>query len=182
MAANARALTELSADQAAMATARLREIFFLTSSRQTFADDEEREAFFQKWTSFYFQRAPEQVFFALGADDQKVLGYLTGYHDSLAAQSALSATNKAYDVFADLFERFPAHLHINLHPLAQGQGLGRLLIEQYVTWLQERRVKGLHLVTSPAADNVLFYRKCGFAFELEKDFKGTPLLFMGRSI
>jgi len=59
---------------------------------------------------------------------------------------------------------YPAHLHIDLLPEAQGQGLGRDLIETLIGALRERGVAGLHLVA--AADNagaIAFYPRVGFA-------------------
>lgn len=60
-------------------------------------------------------------------------------------------------------EAFPAHLHIDLLPDAQGHGLGRRLIDTLVAELRRRGVAGLHLVAS--ADNagaIAFYPRVGF--------------------
>lgn len=58
---------------------------------------------------------------------------------------------------------YPAHLHIDLLPQAQGSGLGRRLIETLVDELRRQGVAGLHLVAS--AENtgaVAFYPRVGF--------------------
>ncbi|GGE98458.1 hypothetical protein GCM10011313_21820 [Mycetocola zhadangensis] len=58
---------------------------------------------------------------------------------------------------------YPAHLHIDLLPEAQGQGLGRLLIDTLRVVLAERGIPGLHLTMG--ADNTnagAFYRRLGF--------------------
>ena len=60
-------------------------------------------------------------------------------------------------------DEYPAHLHIDVLPEAQGQGLGRELIATLVEALRARSVAGLHLVAS--ADNagaVAFYPRVGF--------------------
>lgn len=60
-------------------------------------------------------------------------------------------------------DTYPAHLHIDLLPQAQGQGLGRALIETLIGALRERGVSGLHLVAG--ADNagaLAFYPRVGF--------------------
>lgn len=65
--------------------------------------------------------------------------------------------------------RFPAHLHIDLLPEAQGQGHGRRLIEALKDALRSQGVGGLHVV--PLAANrgaVAFYERVGFV-ELERD-------------
>lgn len=57
---------------------------------------------------------------------------------------------------------YPAHLHIDLLPQTQGQGLGRRLIETLFAQLRRRGVTGLHLGMNP--DNVgaaRFYERIG---------------------
>ncbi len=65
-------------------------------------------------------------------------------------------------------EPYPAHLHINLLPRLQGQGLGRVLIR---TWLARMAASGApaaHLgVGNSNARAVRFYRAFGF-HEIEK--------------
>lgn len=59
---------------------------------------------------------------------------------------------------------FPAHLHIDLLPEAQGGGWGRRLIETVTDALRDAGVSGVHLVAS--AENtgaVAFYPRVGFA-------------------
>lgn len=59
---------------------------------------------------------------------------------------------------------YPAHLHIDLLPEAQGQGLGRKLIDTLIDELRRRRVTGLHLVaSSDNAGAIAFYPRVGFA-------------------
>ena len=61
-------------------------------------------------------------------------------------------------------DEYPAHLHIDLLPDLQGQGLGRMLVRTLTTELRSRGVPGLWL--EYGADNVgagAFYRRLGFA-------------------
>ncbi|CAL4859129.1 GNAT family N-acetyltransferase [Microbacterium sp. MM2322] len=59
---------------------------------------------------------------------------------------------------------FPAHLHIDLLPQAQGKGAGRRLIETLFAALRERGVRGLHLVASAENTGAMaFYTRLGFA-------------------
>lgn len=58
---------------------------------------------------------------------------------------------------------YPAHLHIDMLPPAQGRGFGRALIETFVDVLRDRGVPGVHLGAS--ADNagaLAFYPRVGF--------------------
>jgi len=60
-------------------------------------------------------------------------------------------------------DRYPAHLHIDLLPEAQGQGLGRQLIRILLAELRRREVPGVQLrygETNTSAG--AFYRRLGF--------------------
>lgn len=60
-------------------------------------------------------------------------------------------------------DRYPAHLHIDLLPEAQGQGLGRRLMNEMFDRLRERGVPAVHLALDPAnAGAGLFYERLGF--------------------
>ena len=72
-------------------------------------------------------------------------------------------------------DAYPAHLHIDLLPEAQGQGLGRRLIETLAAALVARGVPGLHLgVGSGNTDAQAFYRRVGFT-ELASDAGGVVM-------
>jgi len=63
-----------------------------------------------------------------------------------------------------LVSRYPSHLHIDLVPRLQGNGVGRELIVTLLARLRERRSRGVHLMVG--RDNkraVGFYRHLGFA-------------------
>lgn len=60
-------------------------------------------------------------------------------------------------------DAYPAHLHIDLLPETQGQGLGRRLIETLESALRDAGVRGLHLVASAENEGaVAFYPRVGF--------------------
>lgn len=57
---------------------------------------------------------------------------------------------------------YPAHLHIDLLPETQGQGLGRRLIETLFAELKTRGVRGLHLGMNPTNTGAgAFYERLG---------------------
>ena len=59
---------------------------------------------------------------------------------------------------------WPAHLHIDLLPAAQGQGHGARLLEVFVGRLRELQVPALHLLTGPGNPRAMrFYERSGFA-------------------
>ncbi|MEO8906912.1 MAG: GNAT family N-acetyltransferase [Microbacteriaceae bacterium] len=60
-------------------------------------------------------------------------------------------------------DAYPAHLHIDLLPELQGQGLGRTLIRRLLAELRERGVPGVHLGVSPRNVSARgFYAALGF--------------------
>jgi len=62
-----------------------------------------------------------------------------------------------------LFRAFPAHMHIDLLPRAQGRGLGRRLIDTLSAALRERGVPGMHLgVDDRNRGAIAFYERMGF--------------------
>lgn len=60
-------------------------------------------------------------------------------------------------------EEYPAHLHIDLLPRAQGRGQGRALTEAFLQLLRERGVGGVHLGLGIRNQRALaFYERLGF--------------------
>lgn len=63
----------------------------------------------------------------------------------------------------DCLAPYPSHFHIDLLPLAQGQGLGRRLIQTFIDTMKHNGSRGIHLGVS--SDNLRalgFYNKLGF--------------------
>ena len=159
----------------------IRAIFFASSARQDFASHEEREQFFSLWTDFYTKQSPNANWLAMDPNN-KVLGYLMGCEDSARASRYYSEKNPSYLLFEDQFADFPAHFHINCHPEARGMGVGSLLIANFIERLRKSEVAGVHIVTSPRADNRFFYAKNKFDAELLRERNGHQFLFMGRKL
>jgi len=60
-------------------------------------------------------------------------------------------------------EQYPAHLHIDLLPIAQGRNFGRKLIDHFCHGLKAEGVIGVHLGVGKANQRAnAFYLKCGF--------------------
>lgn len=77
----------------------------------------------------------------------------------------------------ELYDRYPAHLHIDLLPRAQGQGWGRRLIEALSGALRERGVPGVHLgVDARNTAAIAFYERVGFRRERTHDWGATLVL------
>ncbi len=156
----------------------VRQIFFETSSRREFTDAAEREQFFTKYVGYYHRQFPECCWVAL--DQDKVLGYLVASPQT--SDSQLLELQPHLGVFQHEVEAYPAHLHINCHHDARGQGVGRLLMEKIEDHFRTQGIRGYHIMTSPDSSNRFFYQKLGFTYEVILVFKGTPVLFMGKNL
>lgn len=155
-----------------------RTIFYVSSSLKEFSSVESKIAFFKRWCGDYMSLFPDQFF--IMKENQKVLGYLSGCNDSKAASALV--TVPGFSVFSELFEKYPAHFHINLIPESRGRGLGSKLVEHYCEYLKFLHVKGVHLVTSAGAENISFYQRLNFDHEVQRQFNQMNLLFMGKIV
>jgi GNAT superfamily N-acetyltransferase len=150
------------------------EIFWETSARQSFSSDEEKAAFRHQYLDAYLN---DVVFVA--AEGERVLGYILCQLDTLAKKSEWSPH---LALFADLYEQYPAHLHINFRSDSRGAGLGSGLVKALEESLLRRNTRGLHLITAAEARNVSFYNKNGFSHQVAREWKSSALLFMGKTL
>ena len=135
----------------------------------------------------YVTRHPDLAFVVEG-DDGGVIGYVVATDDTDAfeewfrdewwptvraerarvtagpRQGRLLAYADARGPGLEQYARqYPAHMHIDLLPAAQGQGWGRALVARLLDTLRARGVTGLHLVASAEnAGAAAFYTRLGF--------------------
>ena len=70
--------------------------------------------------------------------------------------------HEGHKVKPDL-DSYPAHLHINLLPGAQGKGQGRKLMQRFIDKLIEKKVSALRLEVGKANPGAIqFYQRVGF--------------------
>jgi ribosomal protein S18 acetylase RimI-like enzyme len=149
---------------------------------------EDDELWAQIFVLPYVARHPDLAF-VVETDDGRVVGYIVGTSDTPAfedwfhdewwpvrgepwpqpevegsRQDALLRYAYARRGGAEPYgDEYPAHLHIDLLPEAQGQSWGRRLIQTLVQALREQGVSGLHLVAgSDNAGAIAFYPRVGF--------------------
>lgn len=98
-------------------------------------------------------------------------------HDGSQDWQRIQAIHAAEATEDPLVEAYPAHLHIDLLPRAQGAGAGRQLIEMLITALQERGVTGLHLgVGSGNPGARAFYLAMGFQEARVQEWGSTMVI------
>jgi ribosomal protein S18 acetylase RimI-like enzyme len=74
----------------------------------------------------------------------------------------------------ELAEDYPSHLHINLEPRLQSQGLGGQLMNTLIGALRDKGSAGLHFFVAPANQRAVgFYLHFGFTLASAED----PLIF-----
>ncbi|MGM7699757.1 GNAT family N-acetyltransferase [Microbacterium sp. A84] len=135
----------------------------------------------------YVERHPDLAW-VVESDDNRVIGYIVATDDTDAFEQWFR--DEWWPQFAERFPRpekpetreaemidgaytrgpgrnqnvgeYPAHLHIDLLPETQGQGMGRQLIQTLFAELQGRGVTGLHLGMDPAnLGAAAFYERLG---------------------
>lgn len=148
----------------------------MTSSIKEFSSDEARTKFLYKYFGFYYEKFPGFCWYA--QKENKGLGYCLG---TPVTDSSFFVYQPHLEVFNDLYEDFPAHLHINLHPDSQGLGIGKLLIEKWEDVARAHGARGMHIMTGVDARNKSFYLRQGFTTEVVRNYKGHPILFMGKN-
>ncbi len=148
----------------------------MTSSVREFSSDEARAKFVYKYFGFYHEKFADFCWFA--QKEGKSLGYCLG---APMTDSSFFVYQPHLEVFNDLYEVFPAHLHINLHPDSQGLGIGKLLVEKWEEVARASGALGMHIMTGVDARNKSFYLRQGFTTEVVRNYKGNPILFMGKN-
>lgn len=154
----------------------VKEIFFESSTRKSFSSEEEREAFFYKYVGFYLKRFPDYCFVA---SEGKILGYIVG--SLVSRDPELYSIQPHMNLFEDQFQEYPGHLHINCHAESRGKGMGARLVSHLEEALKNK-IKGFHIMTGIDSANKSFYLRLGFSEIVSKDFQGSPILLMGKSL
>lgn len=134
----------------------------------------------------YLRFAPEHAL--VGVDGGGVAGYVLGVADTVVFEEWCErewwpALREKYATYstdtpdgrianmihrppraeADVVERYPAHLHIDLLPRLQGKGDGRRLLTALLDGLAAAGAHGVHLGVGRANERAVgFYRRMGF--------------------
>jgi len=175
-------LTDLTSAQRAEIIPALDALFFAASNTQDFTSADEKAAFRETWLGRYITHYPNEFFLAL-SDRGELLGYLAGCLDN-PAQTPLFSNIEYFKLFVEPSEKYPAQLHINTAPNARGTGIGRALIDTYTTQCVKSGVAGCHVVTRVGAENIGFYRACGFVEVARErwDERDRTLVFLGKQL
>jgi ribosomal protein S18 acetylase RimI-like enzyme len=128
--------------------AEVENLFFINSNKD-FSSDKKRLEFKNKWLDSYINN-PDLFFVKI--INEKIAGYINGAESTLSDISDFDLLTRSY----------PSHLHINVSTAYQSKGIGKELISYFKRHLANRGVLGVHIVTSPEARNVGFYRQNGF--------------------
>ncbi|MBQ2769607.1 MAG: GNAT family N-acetyltransferase [Clostridia bacterium] len=155
---------------------RLREICLATATPRVYENRALREWILLMYNDYYTAREGAHCF--VGVDDQdRPLGYVIcapsyrryrlrflPFLPAIARRSKAAAKRWLFHSGEGAFAKeYPAHLHIDLLPQAQRQGLGRALIAALIAHLKAQGVPGLMLGCSRDHSGAnAFYRACGF--------------------
>lgn len=137
----------------------LDDIFFSSSATKSFASDDARSAFRQKWLGRYLDDDAEWFFVAVSGE--RLAGYLAGAIEDPARQTRFADIAYFADI-ADETAQYPAHLHVNVSESCRNLGVGSRLIDRFVQELRRNDIGGVHLVTGRNSRNIPFYVRNGF--------------------
>ena len=157
-------------------------IFFETTTVTNFSSEEAKELLLYRYFGYYQETNPE--LFLIAFDDEATdipLGYICGMTESFSDQ-ALIKLQPQIEYYAEFGDEFPAHLHINISPSAQGKGIGGKLLDAFCEKLKSDKCPGVHIITAPESRNRQFYARHGFSLEIIKKINEVDLLFMGKTI
>lgn len=155
-------------------------LFFETSTTKSFTSPEARAAFRERWLGRYLVHDPHLLYLALRPDGG-LAGYLAGCLDDPAVTPRFSDLPYFQD-FAPHTRVFPAHLHVNVAPACQGQGIGSRLLATFAEDAARAGTPGVHAVTAKGAANTLFYRRQGFRELGETRWNGRDIVLLGRRL
>ena len=117
------------------------------------------------------QAAGRVVGYALGAPDTR--RFAEQFRDRPTTLTPEERRQHALGLVIPEVDEYPAHLHVDLLPEAQGRGVGRRLVEGVVARLNAAGATGIHLVVDPRNTGALaFYPRVGFR-ELRRDEQGV---------
>lgn len=155
---------------------KLEEIFWKTVLNPP-SDKKRREELSDKYFHHYLNNNLP-IFYATSGDE--VLGYILG--DLKTDKSHYLKTFPYYESLKSEIQNYPAHLHINCDPGAQGRGVGSLLLAHFENFCAQNGAQGIHLITSKEARNVSFYLKNSYQVLTPFDYRGVSLLFLAKKL
>ncbi|MFW9922726.1 MAG: GNAT family N-acetyltransferase [Candidatus Thorarchaeota archaeon] len=151
------------------------------------------------WCLYYVWFEKENSFVAVDSTKNKVIGYIFSTYDTYSQEESFkrniypkikermkelklkSLQTKLYAYFITnwpltkkrkrLITEYPAHLHIDILPDYQRQGIGHRLMKTLENNLQENKVKGFHLgVGTDNIQGINFYKKYGLTLAYSDHF------------
>ncbi|MEF0939107.1 GNAT family N-acetyltransferase [Rhizobium sp. BR 362] len=159
----------------------------------------------------YAVLSPTTVFVA--EDEEGVCGYIAGVFDTAAFEERLerewwpelrkryaepSDDSSAWDADQQrsftihhpkrtptaLTDPFPAHIHMNLLPRTQGQGIGSALLDRWLSNARAHGVKGVHLGANAGNHSgIRFWASRGFSrLELPAGLASGNTVWFGQSL
>jgi GNAT superfamily N-acetyltransferase len=171
------------ADEAADFTGYLSDIdniFFESSAKRDFRNEEEKQSFREASLGRYVVRHRDSFFVALD-DAGRAVGYLAGCLENPAKLDHFK--DIAYFRYIDdICQNYPAHFHVNIAGQYRNRGLGTTLVKRFAEWATLHSVEGIQVVTSSASRSIPFYRRLGFRELRTFPWMSVTSVCMGRKL
>lgn len=84
----------------------------------------------------------------------------------------------------DVVAHYPSHVHMNLLPRAQGQGIGPALLELWITVARSHGATGIHVGSNTRNERAYrFWQSCGFEpLASQSPAEGHGAVWLGRQL
>ena len=154
-----------------------REICYETST--SYHTPEKQSLLWLLYHDYYPQFSMENCFVAFDTVANRAIGYILcepnfsswerNYKNYLMDKLEKLSPEHAkmrleeFSHYRKIAQKFPAHLHINILPAYQGQGIGGQLLSRLHAHLTERGCEGIFLTTSPKkVPSIKLYERNGY--------------------
>lgn len=149
------------------------QVFLWAGSKRTRTTDGVRECMHATFCDYYIKKESESCFIAINEED-KAIGYIlcAKVYDPEKIEQYIEEKNmnglkewmhSCMELYPSYKGKYDAHLHINVLPEYQWDGIGSALMETLLSYLEQEKVNGVMLgVASQNEKGNNFYRKWNF--------------------
>lgn len=149
------------------------QVFLWAGSKRTRTTDGLRELMHAAFCDYYIKKETESCFITINEDD-KAIGYVLCAKtydqqriDEYVLEKNMEGLDELMHMSMSMYPKFqqdyPSHLHINILPDYQRDGIGTMLMKTLFDYLKEEKVNGVMLgVAAHNEKGISFYKKCGF--------------------
>ena len=162
----------------------IQHVYLWAGSSKTDIMDDALKVKYSVFCHYYITCEADSCFIAVDEQTNKAIGYCIcakNYNEmeekskKYIAESNLSGLDEKFNMYTKMYQgymgSYDAHLHIDILEEYQRKGIGHLLMDALIHYLQEQRVNGVMLgVAANNQKGINFYTKYGYHIILENEY------------